>query len=107
MRRSSASCAIVANGRKDDAGKARWDLIPQRAMSEVVDVLTFGANKYAPNNWQRVPERKSRYVAAMFRHVVAWLLGERNDPETDKHHLAHACCCILFLLSEEVGFDPE
>lgn len=92
---------------KFDQGKDLWHLLPIKAVTEIVKVLTFGAKKYAPDNWQRVPNRKARYYDAMMRHTQAWRLGEQDDPETGIHHLAHAGCCLLFLLSEELGFDPK
>ena len=39
---------------KHDENKARWDLLPMGATSEIVDVLTYGAKKYAPDNWRKV-----------------------------------------------------
>lgn len=93
--------------RKDDLGRDRWDLIPYRALSEVVHVLTHGAAKYADNNWQTVPHQQQRYFAACMRHIVAWRLGEQRDAETGNHHLAHAVCCLLFLTSHELGHDPH
>ena len=86
-------------GRKDDQGKARWDLVPWEALAVVVQVLTFGAVKYAPDNWRSVPEWRRRYVAALMRHLTAWIGGERFDRETKIHHLGHAGCCVLFLLA--------
>lgn len=86
-----------ALGRKDDADKARWDLLPWAATRDVVDVLTVGARKYAPNNWRFVDGWRWRYHAAALRHLAAWALGERLDPETGLPHLAHATCCLLFL----------
>jgi len=35
------------------------------------------------------------------RHIVAWWLGERDDPESGFHHLAHAMCCLIFLVEGE------
>jgi hypothetical protein len=32
------------------------------------------------------------------RHVHAWRAGETKDPESGLHHLAHAGCCLLFML---------
>jgi len=90
------------NGRKDDAEKPRWSLLPWEALKPVVDVLTFGARKYAPDNWKRVPEWKDRYDSAMERHLVAWRSGEWADSETNLPHLAHALCCGLFLLAMEL-----
>lgn len=85
-------------GVKYDDGKARWELIPFRAMRDVVDVLTYGSRKYADDNWKIVPDARKRYVSAAFRHLTDWAGGEKKDSETGKSHLAHAICCLLFLL---------
>ena len=86
-------------GAKHDQGKARYDLLPFKALEEIVLVLTFGANKYASNGWRQVPEWRRRYFAACLRHLVAWFFkGETRDPESGLHHLAHAACCVLFML---------
>jgi len=90
-------------GKKLDTGKPRWDLLPWKATGAIVDVLTFGAKKYAPNNWRKVPEARERYLAAALRHLVAWGDGEDTDPESGLHHLAHAGCCVLFLLELDVS----
>lgn len=85
-------------GRKFDDDKLRWDLLPTEPVREIVRVLTLGAKKYAPDNWKHVDEWRRRYYAASMRHLTAWWEGERDDPETGIHHLAHVGCCILFLL---------
>lgn len=85
-------------GKKHDGGKQRWDLLPWPEVAEVVKVVTFGAEKYAPDNWKSVPSAKDRYFAAAMRHLVAWRAGEREDRESGVNHLAHAACCILFML---------
>ena len=90
-------------GRKDDAGKPRWDLLPFCALNEVAKVLEFGARKYAPNDWRKVPDWRARYVGAALRHVAAFALGERLDPESKLPHLAHAACCVLFMLELDTG----
>lgn len=95
-------------GVKHDAAKPRWSLLPLTAVGRVVDVLEFGARKYAPGNWQRVPGARDRYFDAALRHLVAWRTGETADPESGHHHLAHAACCVLFLLwfeTEEKAHD--
>lgn len=86
-------------GRKDDGEKPRWDLLPFGALARVVDVLTFGARKYGPDNWRRVENARDRYFAASLRHLAAYRGGEANDPETSLPHLAHAACCVLFMLA--------
>lgn len=87
-----------ATGRKDDQDKDRWDLLPWGPVRWVVKVLTVGAKKYADDNWQLVPNARRRYFAAALRHLTAWYEGEPNDPEDGLPHLAHAICCILFLM---------
>jgi hypothetical protein len=85
-------------GRKDDGGKLRYELLPMAPIDEVVRVLTFGAQKYADDNWRHVPDGEDRYYAAAMRHLSAWRQGENIDPETGRSHLAHAACCLVFLM---------
>ena len=92
-------------GVKFDKDKPQWSLLPFKALREVVDVLTYGAKKYAPDNWKKVPSAKQRYIDAGFRHFTAYAAGEKLDPETGKSHIAHAICCLLYLLAFEIGED--
>ena len=84
-------------GRKFDGGKLQYGLLPPKALKDVVEVLTFGAEKYEPDNWKRVPDANRRYFDAAMRHLWAYKEGEQLDPETGVSHLAHATCCILFM----------
>lgn len=84
-------------GVKHDQGKEPWDLLPWDEVGDIVQVLRFGAAKYAPNNWQTVENPFSRYFAAALRHLTARIRGEVRDPESGLPHLAHAGCCILFM----------
>lgn len=86
-------------GRKDDSAKLRFELLPLESLAPIVRVLAFGAEKYGVDNWRKVPEFERRYFAAAMRHLVAHQLGERLDPESGESHLAHAACCLLFLVS--------
>ena len=79
------------------AEKTRFDLIPYGSIAEIADVLSYGAQKYSANNWARGTSW-GRYFAAMCRHIFAWWGGENKDPETGYSHLAHAGCCLLFLM---------
>jgi hypothetical protein len=89
-------------GKKDDAAKTRWHLFPFDALEEIAKVLTRGAAKYGDGNWEHVDAAKDRYTSALLRHVAAWRQGVRDDPEWGLHHLAHAGCCLLFLLALEL-----
>jgi hypothetical protein len=85
-------------GRKFDGDKLQYGLIPPLALRETVKVLTYGAEKYEPDNWRRVPDGQRRYFDAAQRHLWAYKEGEMHDPETGVNHLAHALCCIMFML---------
>lgn len=87
---------MSTEGVKHDAGKPRLTLLPWGPIMRVVDVLEFGASKYAVDNWQRVADAESRYANAAMRHIVARVQGEKTDPESGLLHLAHATCCLLF-----------
>ena len=89
-------------GKKYDQGKPMFSLIPPLAEREVAKVLTFGAQKYAPDNWRYVEDHFSRYLSAARRHINMVQLGETHDPETGLHHYAHAICCLMFLLEKEL-----
>lgn len=83
---------------KFDADKPDWSLLPLAEVEQVVDVLTYGADKYTRSGWRMVPEPRERYFSALMRHLAAWRRGEQLDPETGMHHLAHAATNCLFLL---------
>lgn len=88
-------------GVKFDRGKVRWTLLPFLALEEVLQVLEYGAQKYAPDNWQRVEGAAGpdgRYVNAALRHMSTYVQGGVVDEESGRHHLAHAVCCLLFAL---------
>lgn len=87
-------------GRKDDQGKVRLELIPPEMIFAVGDILTFGAEKYADRNWEKGMSW-SRVYGALQRHLNAWWGGEDLDPETQKSHLWHAACCLTFLVTYE------
>lgn len=102
---SCSSGLVAGGGLKFDGEKPRYDLLPWGAIDEVVKVLTVGASKYAPNNWQQVRGGRWRYFGAAARHLSAYARGEDADPETGLPHLAHAVCCLLFIISLDRGVD--
>ena len=94
---------------KSDDNKSRYDLLPPEMLEETAQVLAFGAQKYSDNNWVKGASW-SRYFSAMMRHMWAWWRGEDNDPETGYSHLAHASCCLGFLMAYQrrgIGKDDR
>ena len=102
-----ASQTATTGGRKFDGGKPQYGLIPPLALEETVKVLTFGAQKYEPDNWKHVPDSKRRYFDALQRHLWQWKQGEQNDQETGLSHLAHAMCCLMFLYEHDVKYSKD
>lgn len=88
-------------GEKNDHGKAILGAIPPHAELAVGRVLTFGATKYERGNWEHVSNLETRYMDAALRHLNAHRRGEVNDSESEESHLAHAACCILFMLDKQ------
>jgi len=88
---------MLKKGIKYDSNKLQWYLLPFEVLQDVVRVLMLGAKKYAPYNWKYV-KPKERYFDACMRHLTAWQAGEKKDPESGLSHLAHAICCLVFLL---------
>jgi len=84
-------------GVKDDKDKLRWDLAPWKALTGLIKVLTFGAKKYAPNGWRIVPDAKSRYEAALLRHLAARAQGEVYDQDSGLRHIDHILTNAAFL----------
>lgn len=85
---------------KHDTAKPRFSLLPHGPLAEVVKVYEFGAGKYGTYNWQAgLPY--TRWYDAVMRHLFAWFRGERHDPESGLHHLAHATFGLLALMWQE------
>lgn len=87
-------------GIKYDQDKTEYHYFSPIALEKINQILTFGAKKYAAHNW-RGGFVWSRPFNACMRHLWAWWRGEDKDPETGLSHLAHAACCIMFLLEFE------
>lgn len=88
-------------GRKDDGGKNRLELVPPSLMLATGEVLTYGAAKYAPENWRQVEDGIARYLGALLRHLMAYLSGERQDLDSGLPHLWHVAANVAFLIEFE------
>ena len=78
--------------------KPRLELVSPALVEASAEVLGWAAkNKYPEYDWA-VGQRYSRVFAALLRHLWAWWRGESFDEESGFNHLAHAACCLMFLL---------
>ena len=89
---------VRQSGMKFDSNKPRHSLLPKGAINSVIKVLEFGTKKYDADNWQKVNNAEERYYNAAMRHIDSWWNGEKRDPETGIHHLAHAATNLFFLM---------
>jgi hypothetical protein len=80
---------------KKDQGKPMVDLIVPEFILELAEVLTQGAVKYKPDNWQTIEKR--RYIAALYRHLLAYHKGEKDDGESKLSHMAHVAANAMFI----------
>lgn len=99
----------MSEGRKNDAGKARYDLIPPHALDALAELYALGATKYAPRNWERGMSW-GRVFAAMMRHAWAFWRGETHDPVDGQHHLLSVAWCAFSLFEYErrqIGEDDR
>ena len=92
----------MSEGRKFDSEKPKLYLLPPKSIIEIGKVLTYGAEKYDAENWRKVDDLQNRYTSAALRHIFAHIDGEKLDEETGLSHLAHAMCCLLFKLEDEL-----
>ena len=92
------------NGIKYDEDKPPMALLSTVFLEEVSKVLAFGANKYAVHNWRKGIEY-SRLISAAMRHITAFNNGQDLDTETGLSHIAHASCCLMFLLEQQIAAE--
>ena len=83
-------------GLRFNSNKPRYDLLHPVAQAGIVSVLTAGANKYAPRNWEK-GMNWSTVLASLKRHIAAIELGEDYDKETGLLHIDHVQCNAHFL----------
>jgi uncharacterized HAD superfamily protein len=83
-------------GLRYDQGKLRYDLVNADAHKGMVEILTFGAQKYAERNWER-GMKWSKVISSLKRHLAAIEAGEDFDVESGKLHADHIACNAHFL----------
>lgn len=77
--------------------KTMFHLIPPEWVWGLADLLTKGALKYAPRNWERGMSR-AQLLRAAKNHLTKFEMGHTYDEETGTHELVAAAwnCLVLF-----------
>lgn len=85
---------------KDRYGDAKppLHLVPSALTIYVSKVMQLGAKKYGAFNWRTKKVKRSVYVAAILRHLLALFDGQDVDPESGMPHEAHIGACVAILL---------
>lgn len=88
--------------REPATGKGRPDLISPFALTRLSKWYELGGAKYGDRNWEKgMPY--SRYTAAMFRHLIAWMKGQKDED----HLSAIAWNAIAIIHHQELGECDE
>lgn len=88
---------------------ALFSVIPTASLLHLGEVMKLGATKYGPFNWRETPVPAEVYIDAAGRHLLSFLDGEDEDPESGMSHLGHvmACCAILIDAKENGMLDDN
>ncbi len=78
--------------------KLPMHLVPPRAIAATALAFADGGVKYRPYNWREERISASVYYGAALRHLTAWWEREDFAEDSEAHHLAHACACLMMLL---------
>ena len=92
---------------KNDNDKPLWSLLPMKPVEEVVKVFTYGAKKYAPNNWKHEKDPWNKDMSAALRHIAEYQDGNKYDDETRLNHLAHAVADLLIVLHADLKKEKK
>lgn len=82
-------------GLRFNEGKRKWSYVDFKALEPMVQVLEFGAKKYAPFNWMKGLD-KTEILESAQRHLIAMFAGEEIDPESGLPHIGHLLCNGMF-----------
>lgn len=71
------------------AKKAPLDLVPSAGAIMSAPAHQNGAEKYGAFNWRQNPVQLMTYLAAIQRHLHAFIDGQDRAEDTGIHHLSH------------------
>lgn len=88
----SPDAPIVTNEKGGQQSKCEYGfrLIDTETLLSLAEVLQYGATKYAPDNWRKIPS--GEHFDHMLTHYYAHLTGDRSDD-----HLGHMFCRAMML----------
>jgi hypothetical protein len=100
---------------RHNSGKVQTREVDPAFILGIGEVLTKSREKYDAFNWQK-PTKLSTPYESLFRHLMAFQMGEDVDKESGKHHLLHCATNLMFMyyhitrnpeFSDDRGFKGE
>ena len=87
---------------KYDDNKPPHAMIPPECLTQVAEVLGYGAKKYGAHSWRDDLNSTtfSRTYSSIQRHLNAYWAGGDNDQESGLSHLAHAATQVFILMTQ-------
>lgn len=76
-------------------GKLDWTLVDYKSIEPLVQAMTYGATKYARENWKLKCDDPMQHIQSAFRHLIAITQGEDIDPESKVEHLGHVMANMM------------
>lgn len=86
-------------------GKLRWSLVDFDALTPLVRVLEFGAEKYDDNNWKK-GQSVIELTDCLQRHLNELKSCRDVDEESKCGHIGHILANAMFI-SYMLEFKPE
>lgn len=73
-------------------------LFPSAGLIHGTHAIMDGAAKYGPYNWRDEKIALMEYASAAQRHILDWIDGENEAPDSECHHLGHAIASLAIML---------
>ena len=84
----------VAKGKalRFNQGKPDWTLLDYESLLPAVNVMTFGATKYARENWKLPVDDPKQHLQSAMRHLIAMIQGQEIDFDSNCEDCKRGSC---------------
>lgn len=99
----------MSQGTKNDQQKAPIHFLHRTFIEGAAHALGFGAGKYGDWNYTK-GIAYTRLCNAAIRHLIAFMWGEDNDPESGLSHIDHCAAnlnMLKFMMKERSEQDDR
>lgn len=86
----------MSSATKYDTDKVDITLLEPLFLQGMASVMMMGAKKYGRDNWRK-GLNYNRTIAAIYRHLMTFQMGEDTDKESGLSHLYHLAVNLMFL----------